>query len=373
MRDLFIGLMSGTSADGIDAVLVDFQSHAPLVLAHHYEPYSPSIRDQILAIMQPSENEILTMGVLDRQLGELFGSTVLTLLQKSRIQADTIRGIGSHGQTIRHYPHIADPFTLQIGDPNIIATRTNITTIADFRRKDMALGGQGAPLVPRFHQAMFQTNHARAVVNIGGIANVTILPSTDDTRSRLLGFDTGPGNALLDAWCTVHCNKPYDEHGQWARSGAVDTRLLDALLSDAYFNMPAPKSTGRDYFQLAWLEQYLSQHHQQMTPQNIAATLTELTAKSIIDAICATDSHAVELILCGGGVHNHYLVERLEAIAPPDCTIMTSDKLGVHPNLVEAVAFAWLAKQTLDQKPGNLPSVTGAQKEAILGGVYRCS
>jgi anhydro-N-acetylmuramic acid kinase len=368
MSNLYIGLMSGTSADGIDAVLVNFQKDTPAFMHHYYLPYDSSLREAILDLMQPGENEIERLGVLDQALGQAAAEAVNALLAEAKISKEEVTAIGSHGQTIRHYPYAKTPFTLQIGDPNMIAALTQITTIADFRRKDMALGGQGAPLVPRFHQAIFQTTHPRVIVNIGGIANITLLPAIN-TTIPIIGFDTGPGNALLDAWCMLNLQTSYDAEGTWAKSGEIDNTLLNALLSDPYFKLAPPKSTGRDYFQLKWLDTYLAQGDI-LSPNDVAATLTELTAQSIIDAILQAGITEAELILCGGGVHNRYLVDRLTTHCAPHFTIITSDKLGLHPNLVEAMAFAWLAKQTMNQQPGNLPSVTGAKQEVVLGGVY---
>lgn len=369
MSNLYIGLMSGTSADGIDAVLVDFQDPKPILLDHSYLPYDVMMRKNILLIMEPGENEIIRMGSLDRELGIAFAEAVNALLTKNNIPANDIRAIGSHGQTIRHYPYAKIPFTLQIGDPNIIATKTGITTIADFRRKDMALNGQGAPLVPRFHQAMFHTpEKTRVIVNIGGIANITILPS--DTQHPIIGFDTGPGNALLDAWSMLHLNQPHDDRGKWGATGTINNTLLNTMLQDPYFKLPAPKSSGRDYFQLTWLQKYLDKLTDHMSAADVQATLAELTAKSVIEAIHAQDIHEGELILCGGGIHNHDLLSRFNDNGGSRFTIVSSDALGIHPNLVEAMAFAWLAKQTINRQPGNLPSVTGASRDTVLGGVY---
>lgn len=368
--NLYIGLMSGTSADGVDAVLVDCQSTTPSVIAHHYLRYEPHVRNQILALMQPGDDEISRMGSLDRQLGDFFAIAVIQLLQQAKQSAENIAAIGSHGQTIRHYPYADIPFTLQIGDPNTITAKTGIRTVADFRRKDMAFGGQGAPLVPRFHQAIFQTDHPRMVVNIGGIANVTLLPSLQDKTHPILGFDTGPGNALLDAFSMLHLNQPHDNGGQWAASGTIHQPLLEKLLADPYFKLPSPKSTGRDYFQLHWLQTQLDNLTNNIPPKDIAATLTELTALTIVNAIRQTGITTGEIVLCGGGVHNHYLLSRLQRHGAADFTIITSDALGMHPQLVEAIAFAWLAKQTLAGLPGNVPSVTGAKEEVILGGIY---
>lgn len=361
MKELYIGLMSGTSIDGIDAVLVDLEHHQPQVIATHYEKMPPNLRKSILELCQPSANEINRMGELDVALGIQFANAAKALLEKHPEAKNHVKAIGSHGQTIRHYPD--KKFTLQIGDPNIIATETGITTIADFRRRDIAEGGQGAPLVPAFHQAVFATNKInRVIVNIGGIANVTLLPANS---THIIGFDTGPGNTLLDAWSETHLQKPKDENGTWASKGLINQSLLENLLNDPYFKLAAPKSTGREYFNLKWLNNYLTNH---TNANDIQTTLVELTAYTIIEAINQHMADA-EIYICGGGVHNNYLMQRMRTLAPKH-SIESTQKLGTDPDWVEAIAFAWLAKQTINKKPGNLKAVTGAAKQTILGGVY---
>jgi anhydro-N-acetylmuramic acid kinase len=362
MSELYIGLMSGTSADGIDAALVDFQHAQPQLIATHYVPYPTQIRQAIFDLCQPGADEINRLGVLDVLLGKAFASAANTLLQKNNLTATAVRAIGSHGQTVRHHP--TRQFSLQIGDPNIIASETGITTVADFRRRDMAHGGQGAPLVPAFHQAIFASDTIdRAIVNIGGIANITLLPA--HAPQSILGFDTGPGNTLLDGWVEKHLQKSYDEKGVWAAQGKVDEDLLKNLLSDPFFKMGPPKSTGREHFNFAWLKNFLLPS---MSAVNIQATLVELTARTIIDAIKNYFSGG-EILVCGGGVHNELLMKRLRELAAP-LTVDSAFKYGIAPDWVEAIAFAWLAKQTLEKTPGNIPAVTGARKAAILGGVY---
>jgi anhydro-N-acetylmuramic acid kinase len=363
MTELYIGLMSGTSVDGIDAALVDFESSKPQLLATHFEKMPSELRKTILEICQPGLNEINRMGELDVVLGKQFAKTVNLLLEKNNISASEIRAIGSHGQTIRHHPD--KHFTLQVGDPNVIAAETGITTIADFRRRDMAYGGQGAPLVPAFHQSVFaDKNVNRVIVNIGGIANITLLPANLSRPTS--GFDTGPGNTLLDAWAEIHLQKPCDEQGIWASQGKVNTNLLNNLLNDPFFKLPAPKSSGREYFNLSWLESYLSL--EAISAVDVQTTLVELTATSIINEIKA-HLNSGELLVCGGGIHNQFLMQRLKWIGST-YHIESTQKLGIDPDWVEAVAFAWLAKQTIDKKPGNLTEVTGANKNTILGGVY---
>lgn len=363
MNKLYIGLMSGTSLDGIDAVLADFSHPQPKLIANHYNKFAPELRQTILSLCHPGADEINRLGELDVILGKHFAATVKTLLQKNNLSSNIIRAIGSHGQTIRHHPE--RQFTLQIGDPNIIAAETGITTIADFRRRDVALGGQGAPLVPAFHQAVFAKQNAnRVILNIGGIANITLLPKKPSSFT-VLGFDTGPGNTLLDAWTEKHLQQPFDKNGEWAAQGKINIALLKILLADNFFKLEPPKSTGREYFHLNWLEKHFSASE---NPVDIQTTLTELTAQTIINAIKKYFSDG-EILVCGGGMHNLFLINRLRELAK-NFSIESTEKYGIHPNWVEATAFAWLAKQTCEGRPGNLASVTGATKEAILGGIY---
>lgn len=363
MNELYIGLMSGTSVDGIDAALVDFSDKTPRIIAFHYTPYSNSLREKILQLCVSGENEIMRLGEMDVLLGKAFAQASHELLQKAQKTPADIRAIGSHGQTIRHHPNI---FTLQIADPNTIAAETGITTIADFRRKDMARGGQGAPLVPAFHQHIFHAAHInRAIVNIGGIANITALAS--DINIPVIGFDTGPGNGLLDAWIKLNENQPYDANGDFARQGKINERLLHRLLSDPFFHQAPPKSTGREYFNLMWLQQKLTGFT--LSASDVQATLTELTAQSIMNEVRHCFIKA-EVLVCGGGTKNQYLMERLTELATPHFKVTNTNEYGIDADSVEAVAFAWLAKQTLHQQPGNLPSVTGANKAVILGGIY---
>lgn len=368
MRDYYIGLMSGTSLDAIDVVLADCKDRYPILVASHNEPLSDPMRDEILALCEPCENELERMMSLDVQLGRLFAQSVKNLLAKAQYNAQDICAIGCHGQTLRHLSDRAYPATLQIGDPNIIAENTGITTVADFRRRDMATGGHGAPLVPAFHAAMFQTsNHDRVVLNIGGIANITLLPS--DQGMPITGFDTGPGNILMDIWAKQHLHTPMDHNGQWAQSGQVDAQLLANMLQTAYFDLPPPKSTGREYFNLKWLTTLLTEHNH-VSAADVQTTLCELTAHSITQAIIKFAPLAQEVLICGGGTQNFYLVDRL-TILLPKLNVHSSIDLGMDPNWIEALAFAWLAKQTIEGKPGNIPTVTGAKQARVLGGIYR--
>lgn len=366
-RQLYLGLMSGTSADAIDAVVVDLQA-APQLIDHYSLPLPAQTQQKIHALSLPDTNEIDRMGALDVELGQLFAQAVRELLDKSGINANEVTAIGSHGQTIRHRPPGSPQgtFTLQIGDPNIIAELSGITTVADFRRRDMAAGGQGAPLVPAFHQAIFHnSSRDRAVVNIGGMANITWLPA----QGRTLGFDTGPGNVLMDTWTLAHLGKSYDANGKWAASGQINAELLSVLLADPFFSLAAPKSTGRESFNRRWLEQGLNRLTHTPNPEDVQATLVEVTAQSICDGINQLSTTSKEVFVCGGGAYNEQLIKRLKALLPND-VLETTSTLGVDPQWIEAMAFAWLAQQTLNHRPGNLAAVTGAKREVILGGVY---
>lgn len=368
MANLYIGLMSGTSVDGIDAVLVDFSDDTINVIAAQNFSISHELGKQLLAFNQPANNELENYANCDVLLGRLFAQSASALLEDAGYTGKDIIAIGSHGQTIRHYPHGITPTTLQIGDPNIIAEVTGITTVADFRRRDMAAGGQGAPLVPAFHEHIFrQSEEERGILNLGGIANLTLLPA--DIKQPAIGFDTGPANCLLNDWIQ-HCRQlPFDESGQWAASGTINQSLLDDFLSDAYFSQPIPKSTGRDYFRLDWIEHFL-QTKQGLNNEDVQATLAELTAISIANDMHRYMPQVARLFICGGGVHNHHLYQRLQTLLPT-VTIESTVKLGIEPDFVEATAFAWFAKQTLAHQQSSLCSVTGARGNRILGGIYQ--
>lgn len=363
---LYIGLMSGTSVDGIDAALAEITApHTLRLLATHQHPFPPDLRAEIEALIHPDANELDREGELDVALGRLFAEAARSLLARSGHKPGAIRAIGSHGQTVRHRPHAAYPFTRQIGNPSVIAEATGITTIADFRMRDMAAGGQGAPLVPAFHDWLFRKPGVnRAIVNIGGIANITWLPA--DAGAPVIGFDTGPGNTLLDQWVYRQRGEHCDRDGTWAASGRVLEELLTHLLADDYFAQPPPKSTGREHFHLAWLEERLRSN---MAPADIQATLAEFTGITISRGLRLLPAAVEEVYVCGGGAHNRDLLQRLRA-QPGLAPLATTAALGLDPDWVEAAAFAWLAHQTLAGKPGNLPSVTGARREAVLGGIY---
>lgn len=364
--EYYIGLMSGTSADAVDLAVVDFSDNKTKLIGSHSLSLSPDIRAQIHALSTPNNNEIDRMGELDQQLGKLFAESVNQLLHKYQLTPQQVVAIGSHGQTIRHRPpgSVQHPFTLQIGDPNVIAELTGITTVADFRRRDMAAGGQGAPLVPAFHQAIFHSDVIdRVVVNIGGMANITWLPAS----GRTLGFDTGPGNVLMDAWILQHLGKAYDANGNWAASGQIDQNLLARLLAHNFFRQPAPKSTGREAFNLEWLTHELA--NTAVSAADVQATLLALTAHTITNDIKKLTAANCEVFVCGGGAYNRRLMDELSTLLPR-AKVASTTQLGIAPEWIESMAFAWLARQTMLRKNGNLSAVTGARREVILGGVY---
>jgi len=362
---LYLGLISGTSADGIDVALVHFQDGKPRLRAGYVHPWPVSLRTRMLALAQAESSiDLDTFGRLDVEIGECFADAALTLLKRNNIPATTIRAIGSHGQTVRHRPGGKYPFTLQIGDPAVIAERCGIDVVADFRRADIAAGGQGAPLVPAVHAALLSTpGQTRIVLNLGGIANITVLGAD----GGVLGFDTGPANALMDAWCLRQRGTAFDRDGTYAASGQVDAKLLKALLADDYFALPPPKSSGREYFHLAWL----TGHPQLRTvaAPDVQATLLELTARSVAQAIRGQVAAASQVLACGGGVRNGVLMRRLQELLHP-VEVTSTASAGIDPDLLEATAFAWLARQRLLGLPGNLPAVTGARGPRVLGAIY---
>lgn len=358
---LYIGLMSGTSMDGVDAVLCRIDAGQCTTLETASVPYPPAILARLHQLCQPADNELMQLGALDVEVARVHAQAVHAVLAQSGQPATAITAIGSHGQTVRHHPHHTVPFTLQIGDPNTLAVLTGITVVADFRRKDIALGGQGAPLVPAFHQAVFGADQARAIVNIGGIANVSLLGPAGVQG----GYDTGPGNTLMDHWIYAHQQKRLDKDGAWAAAGQVDQVLLEALLADPYFAQPAPKSTGREYFNLPWLHTYLAALPHAIAPADIQATLCELTAVSIARAV----QDCEQVYVCGGGAYNKALMQRLAAHMPGSVVASTA-ALGVDPQQVEGAAFAWLAWAYDHQVPGNVPAVTGAARAAVLGAKF---
>ena len=362
MTALYVGLMSGTSMDAIDAALVDCYSPRPHLVATRSKPWPGSVRQQWLHARQLDDDAIFKLQELDDAIAGQFAEAVLELLAVAGTAADEVIAIGSHGQTLRHRPHASQPFSLQLGNGQRIADLTGIRTVSDFRGADIAAGGQGAPLTPPFHNAVLRSEREnRCVVNLGGIANITLLPA--DTSAPVTGCDTGPGNNLMDGWIRSRRSEAYDSDGAWARSGKVNQALLARLKADAYFHAPPPKSTGFEYFNLDWLQQ----HDPGALPaEDVQATLCELTAATIADAILASEQKARRVLVCGGGVHNRYCLQRLQSYLP-GIPVESTGNHGVHPDWLEAMAFAWLAQRNLEHKPGNLPSVTGAREPVILG------
>lgn len=375
-KALYIGVMSGTSMDAVDAALVSINHHEIETLAHHSNEIPSDLKQQLSKLCASGENEIERFGYLDVVVAELIAKTVNSLVKNENLQPQDITAIGSHGQTIRHQPNALKPFSLQIGNPSIIAHNTGITTIADFRMADIAAGGQGAPLVPAFHQAAFQSKEGlRAIINIGGIANITLLSpdlSTQQDKSlknieAVKGYDLGPGNTLMDQWILHHQNKPFDVNGKWAREGKLIPTLLKKLLTDDFIQKVPPKSSGREYFNLPWLKRHTEDTFE---AKDVQRTLIEFTAQVIANTLKQeTNDHPCDVFLCGGGVKNAFLKERITSLLP-SYQISSTCTLGIDAQLVEATAFAWLAKQTLNRLPGNIEAVTGASQRKILGGIY---
>lgn len=356
--------MSGTSVDGIDAVAVDFSHGQCQLIATHAHPFPRELSGSIQhLIQQPDTISLDGLGALDVALGHAYADAVLALLEQSQLSASRIAAIGNHGQTLRHQPDSELPFSLQIGNAAVIAERTGITTVADFRSRDIAAGGQGAPLVPAFHKTLFtHADEARVILNIGGIANITIL-----NDQPIQGFDTGPGNTLMDAVCQRYADRPYDANGELAAQGQVDQALLVQLLSDPYFAQTPPKSTGRKLFNLDWLQKHVT-NLDEISESDLLATLCSLSAYSISQDIQRYAPQTQRVLVCGGGAHNQHLMNLLAEQL--NCSVESTAKHGLAPDWVEAVAFAWLAKQCIEGQAGNLPDATGAQGERILGAVY---
>jgi anhydro-N-acetylmuramic acid kinase len=385
MSDCYIGLMSGTSLDGVDGVIADFSGDKISVICHAYEAFTPVLRAELMALNTPGHDELHRAALAENALARAYASVVASLLSQADVGRDTIRAVGAHGQTVRHRPqafdadaasHQSGGYTLQLNNPALLAELTGIDVVADFRRRDVAAGGQGAPLVPAFHQAVFGSpHHSVAVLNIGGISNITLLPadatsSTQDPAS-VSGFDCGPGNALMDHWCQAHTGQAFDDAGRWAASGEVHAALLESLVDEAYFRQTPPKSTGRDLFNVSWLTAKLAPFGN-LQAVDVQATLTELTARICCDALKYTATGAPTtvktLIVCGGGALNTYLMARLAALS--GVVVQSSQQHGLPPLQVEAAAFAWLARRCVRRETGNLPKVTGAQGARILGAIY---
>lgn len=366
----FAGAISGTSMDGVDCVLVDLADSRPALIHTHFTPMPAPLRKRLLSLCHSDTTDLVSLGSLDIEVGRLFAAAINTLLDGAGVDSGQVRAIGSHGQTVYHQPEGHTPFTLQIGDPNTIAFTTGITTVADFRRMDMAAGGQGAPLAPLLHQAVFShPSLNRVVLNLGGIANLTLLPADDTSPVR--GFDTGPANVLMDHWIHQHLGKDYDKAGEWAGSGRINDGLLREFLSEPYFSRPHPKSTGRELFNASWLQDRLTEFAA-IPAEDVQATLLELSARSVCDAIEAVMPSCDEIIVCGGGAHNTALMTRLGERAD-SARILSSDDLGIPNDWVEAVCFAWLAKQNLEDRPLDCTRLTGAERPCVLGGRYNAA
>jgi anhydro-N-acetylmuramic acid kinase len=364
MTDLYLGLISGTSVDGVDVVLTEFGSHSCRVLSAMTSAYPPAMARRIDKLITVPSIRLTDLGSLDVAVGRFFGDSALGLLKRAGVEPNAVKAIGHHGQTVYHKPEEPEPFTMQIGDPSSVAAVTGIPTVADFRSMDMACGGQGAPLAPAFHDWLFRDpNKVRMVVNIGGIANLTaLIPGTPT-----IGYDTGPGNTLLDLNSLDGLGEPYDRNGDWARQGRPNAALLDQYLKDPYFALPAPKSTGRELFNAAWNKRMIEASGTACAGADLQATLTELTALSLRNEIRRQHPSA-DVVICGGGAHNGFLLERIARHC--DCKVTKSATLGLDPDWVEGAAFAWLARNHLLRKPGNLPTVTGARQAGTLGGLY---
>jgi anhydro-N-acetylmuramic acid kinase len=366
---LYIGLMSGTSLDGVDGVLADFTSNPLTVLAHASAPLTPDLTQELLALNSPGANELHRSALAANALMRIYAQVVAQLLEKSGASKATVIAIGAHGQTVRHRPQSFDGtgYTLQLNNAALLAELTGITVVADFRSRDVAAGGQGAPLVPAFHRSIFgRPGEAVATLNIGGISNLTVLgPAMADD---VLGFDCGPGNALMDAWCRRHLGHAFDADGAWAAAGTISTELLAILLAEPYFTLAAPKSTGRDLFNFEWLAAKL-ENFKSLAPQDVQATLTELTASSCAASVRRYGKESKELIVCGGGAFNRHLMHLLQKHLP-EMPVTSSQAHGLPPLQVEAAAFAWLARQAMLRQTGSLKKVTGAKGARILGAIY---
>lgn len=358
---LYIGVMSGTSLDGVDVALIE-QAETTRLLAAHYAPMPVDLGRQLLELCRSGEDEIARCAIAESQWVALAAQAISDLLRSERLSPLQIRAIGSHGQTVRHEPQRG--FTVQIGNPGLLAELTGITVVADFRRRDLAAGGQGAPLVPAFHQALFGSARARAILNVGGFSNLTFLAPDQPVR----GFDCGPGNVLLDAWIRLQRGEAFDRDGTWAASGTPNEQLLQRLLADDYFQLQGPKSTGRERFNLDWLLAHL-QALPALRPEDVQASLVELTARSIAQSLRVNLPEAEELLVCGGGAHNRRLMQRLAELLP-GCPVDSTDNRGLPADWIEAMAFAWLAHCCLEGLPGNCPEVTGARGPRILGAIH---
>lgn len=367
MSELFVGLMSGTSLDGVDGVLADFAGAPLRILAHASRPLDPSLRAELLALNASGTDELHRSALAANALARTYAAVVNDLLAMAGVAARNVRAIGAHGQTVRHRPQMFDAtgYTLQLNNPALLAELTGMDVVADFRSRDVAAGGQGAPLAPFFHQALFaRAGTSVGVLNLGGISNLTLLRAD----GSMTGFDCGPANALMDAWCEQHTGHAFDHGGAWAASGAVQPELLERFLAHPYFALQPPKSTGRDLFNRSWLDAHLA-HHPATAPADVQATLAELAARTCASALLGYGADASELLVCGGGAFNAHLMRRLAALLP-GVRVMPSSERGLPPQQVEGAAFAWLARQTLLRTKLDLQSTTGAKGARVLGAVY---
>jgi anhydro-N-acetylmuramic acid kinase len=361
---LYVGLMTGTSLDGVDAVLADLDGSAPRIVATFHGSLADDLRQELLLLSSSGPDELHRGAVASQHLARAYASAVLQLLLEANVESEQVRAIGAHGQTVRHRPDAG--YTVQLNAPAVLAELTGIDVVADFRSRDIAAGGQGAPLLPVFHAGLFTTDSPRAVVNIGGISNVTGLPATG-SGEPVIGFDCGPGNVLLDAWAAEHLGSAFDRDGAWAAAGQCEPVLLQALQEDPYFSLPPPKSTGRELFNRPWLSRKLG--HRKLDPRDVQATLTRFTAAAIGQAIAQHVAGAAEVLVCGGGAFNAELMRMLgEECAPRP--VASTQTLGVAPDHVEAFAFAWLAREHVQGRCASLPAVTGARGARLLGALY---
>lgn len=368
MSNLYLGIMSGTSLDGVDLALMDFSGNSARLIAADVMPMPEKIRKKLTALLHSGETTLQNLGELDHQFGLLYAGAVNAFLNTQQLKPEQIQAIGCHGQTLWHAPNGEFPFTMQIGDMNLVAARTGITTVADFRRKDMTYGGQGAPLVPAFHEGIFAApNRLTVVLNIGGISNISVLSPSEPT----VGYDVGAGNTLMDGWIEKHLGKPYDKNAEWAKTGEINTALLAALLDEPFFRQPPPKSTGRELFNLDWLAKILEKHTA-LSAQDVQRTLAEFTVQSIVNELKPLQKAELPnlLLVCGGGARNPLIMQRLNALLP-QWHVTDTAEFGLDPDYVEAAAFAWLAYRRLNHQASNLPSVTGAKSAVSLGIIFQ--
>ncbi len=367
MSEYFIGLMSGTSVDAIDAVLMDFEQSNTHVVSKYSHSIDAQLRNDINALISARQHP-KEIDLLDKEFAQSSCEAIQQLLNQASINTEQVVAVGSHGQTVFHDPKGIPPVSIQIGNPQLIANVSGIPTIGNFRQADIDAGGEGAPLACAYHAEVLQsTDEERVVINLGGIANITKLPQ--NKTDPIIGFDTGPANTLMDAWTQKHLNQAFDKDGVWAKSGKINTKLLEQMLQDNYFSALPPKSTGREHFNLEWLQRYIDTHNSSLTPEDVQATLLDLTVYTIADSIAAWCSQTKKILLCGGGSENKFLVERLENILEK-FTLQPTSNYDVPSKWMEAMAFSWLAKRHIENKPGNIPSVTGADKAVRLGILY---